>query len=416
MLTNLHSIPQTEFDVELIRADFPILQQRPYGKPLVYLDNAATTQKPHCVIETITQYYQTTNSNVHRGIHFLSEKATDAYEHAREIVRRFIGAQQIEEIVFTRGTTESINLVASSWGAANLQPGDEILLTVFEHHSNIVPWQLIAERTGARLQVAPLEEDGTFDIERLLERITERTRLVAVAHVSNVLGIVLPIEPIVERAHAVGAVVLVDGAQAVAHLAVNVAQLDCDFYAFSGHKIYGPTGIGVLYGKRALLESMPPYQGGGDMIRRVTFEKTTYNDLPYKFEAGTPPIAEAIGLARALEYVSTIGLNTIAAWEEQLVSRCVELLSQIDDVRLLGPKQGRTGVVSFVVDGVHPHDIATFLDRQGIALRAGHHCAQPLMDFFGVPASARFSVAMYNTLEEIEYAISALDECLNFLR
>jgi len=413
---NSLSTVDTAFDVERVRQQFPILRQTPYGKPLVYLDNAATTQKPQCVIDTMNAYYTSINSNVHRGIHYLSERATAAYERARDIVQQYIGAAHREEIVFTRGTTESINLVAASWGGANLRPGDEIVLSVFEHHSNIVPWQLVAQRTGAQIRVIPLEPDGSFSLDRALDTITERTRIVALAHVSNVLGFVLPVEPIIERAHQVGARVLLDGAQAIAHSAVDVQQLDCDFYVFSGHKVYGPTGIGVLYGKRSLLESMPPYQGGGDMIRRVTFEQTTYNDLPYKFEAGTPPIAEAIGLGRALEFVWSLGINVIEQWERQLVDQCVHLLEQIDGVHILGPTTDRTAVVSFVCDDVHPHDIATVLDREGIALRAGHHCAQPLMDFFGIAASSRFSVALYNTSDEIERAVDALEQCLKLLR
>ncbi|MCX7930811.1 MAG: cysteine desulfurase [Chlorobi bacterium] len=413
---NLPEVTQVSFDVERIRQDFPILREKPYGKPLVYLDNAATTQKPRRVVEAISTYYETSHANVHRGIHYLSQRATDAYEHARDIVQRFIGATHREEIIFTRGTTESINLVATSWGGARLSSEDEILVTVFEHHSNIVPWQLVAERTGARIRPAALESDGSFSLERVLDAITERTRIVAIAHVSNVLGIVVPLEPIIEQAHRVGAVVLVDGAQAIAHCPVDVQKLDCDFYAFSGHKVYGPTGIGVLYGKRDLLERMPPYQGGGDMIRRVTFERTTYNDVPYKFEAGTPPIAEAIGLGCAIEYVQQLGIPAVEQWEQQLLDLCIERLECIPGVRLLGPHRERTAVASFVVEGVHPHDIATFLDREGIAVRAGHHCAQPLMDFFGIAAASRISVAMYNTPEEIRRATETLDECIRLLR
>lgn len=413
---NSHSVLSIAYEVERIRAEFPILEVTPYGKPLVYLDNAATTQKPRCVLDAIQEYYTTMHSNVHRGIHYLSERATHAYENARQIVRRFIGAASNQEIIFTRGTTESINLVASSWGNAFLKSGDEILLTVFEHHSNIVPWQLAAERTGARLRVAELEQDGTFSLERVLNLINERTRIVSIAHVSNVLGFVVPVEPIIERAHEVGAVVLLDGAQAIAHQRVDVEQLNCDFYAFSGHKMYGPTGIGVLYGKQDILEQMPPYQGGGDMIRRVTFERTIYNDLPYKFEAGTPPIAEAVALARAIEFIEDVGIDAIARWEEHLIGHCMDLLGEVEGVRVLGPRAGRSSLVSFVVDGVHPHDIATFLDREGVAIRAGHHCAQPLMDFFGVAASSRFSMAMYNTPSEIEYAVGVLKQCIEFLR
>lgn len=416
MPMNSHSILSVEYDVERIRAEFPILEVKPYGKPLVYLDNAATTQKPRCVLDAIREYYMAMHSNVHRGIHYLSERATEAYENARQAVCRFINAASSKEIIFTRGTTESINLVAASWGGAYLSSGDEILLTIFEHHSNIVPWQLVAQRTGARLRVAELEQDGTFSLERVLDLITERTRIVSIAHVSNVLGLIVSVEPIIERAHEVGAVVLLDGAQAIAHHRVDVQRLNCDFYAFSGHKMYGPTGIGVLYGKREILEQMPPYQGGGDMIRRVTFERTIYNDLPYKFEAGTPPIAEAVGLGRAIEFIESIGMENIARWEEQLVEHCLDLLGEVEDVRILGPRVGRSALVSFVVEGVHPHDIATFLDREGIAIRAGHHCTQPLMDFFGVTASSRFSMAMYNTPAEMEYAVGVLKQCIEYLR
>jgi len=413
---NSHSSVQTAYGVTSVRQQFPILQQTPYGKPLVYLDNAATTQKPQCVLDAMTEYYTTIHSNVHRGIHYLSERATAAFEHARDIVCRFIGAAGREEVVFTRGTTDSINLVAASWGGANLRAGDQIVLSTFEHHSNIVPWQLVAQRTGAELRIIPLESDGSFSLDRALDTITERTRIVAIAHVSNVLGLIVPVDAIIERAHEVGALVLLDGAQAIAHCGVDIQKLDCDFYVFSGHKVYGPTGIGVLYGKRAVLESMPPYQGGGDMIRRVTFERTTYNDLPYKFEAGTPPIAEAVGLGRALEFVQSIGIEQIEQWEGHLIEQCTQLLERIEGVRILGPRTDRAAVVSFVCEGVHPHDIATILDREGIALRAGHHCAQPLMDFFGIAASSRFSVAAYNTPEEIEYAVRALEQCLTLLR
>ncbi len=414
---SLHSQIETTYDVEDIRRQFPILRQTPYGKPLVYLDNAATTQKPQCVLDAMDEYYTTMHSNVHRGVHYLSERATAAYERARDVVRRFIGAEHREEIIFTRGTTESINLVAAAWGRANLRDGDEILLSVFEHHSNIIPWQLVAQQTGAQLRVIPLEPDGSFSVDRALEMITNRTRIVAIAHVSNVLGLIVPVEAIIERAHQVGARVLLDGAQAIAHCPVDVQKLDCDFYAFSGHKVYGPTGIGVLYGKREILESMPPYQGGGDMIRRVTFEHTTFNDLPYKFEAGTPPIAEAIGLARALEFVESVGITAIEQWEQQLVDQCIGMLSELDGgVHILGSPNQRASVVSFVCDGIHPHDIATILDRDGIAIRAGHHCAQPLMDFFGIPASSRFSVAAYTTPDEIVLAVDALKKCLRLLR
>jgi cysteine desulfurase/selenocysteine lyase len=387
-------------DVARVRADFPALHQQVNGRPLVYLDNAATTQKPQAVLDALLGFYSRDCANVHRGVHALSQRATDAYEGARETVARFLNARP-REIVFTRGTTEAINLVAYSYGS-RLSPGDEILITELEHHSNIVPWQMLAERTGARLRVAPIDDRGEIILEEFQHLLGPRTRIVAVAHVSNALGTVNPVEEICRLAHTYGARVLVDGAQAVPHLAVDVRALDCDFYAFSGHKIYGPTGIGVLFGRWELLEAMPPYQGGGDMIRSVTFEKTLYNDPPYRFEAGTPHIAGAIGLAAAIEYVTRLGLEEIRRHEQQLLEAATRALEEIPGVRIVGTAAHKAAVVSFVLDGVHPHDVATVLDHEGVAVRAGHHCAQPLMERFGLPATTRASFALYNTLEEVD--------------
>jgi cysteine desulfurase/selenocysteine lyase len=387
-------------DVARVRADFPALHQQVNGRPLVYLDNAATTQKPQAVLDALLGFYSRDCANVHRGVHALSQRATDAYEGARETVARFLNARP-REIVFTRGTTEAINLVAYSYGS-RLSPGDEILITELEHHSNIVPWQMLAERTGARLRVAPIDDRGEIILEEFQRLLGPRTRIVAVAHVSNALGTVNPVEEICRLAHTYGARVLVDGAQAVPHLAVDVRALDCDFYAFSGHKIYGPTGIGVLFGRWELLEAMPPYQGGGDMIRSVTFEKTLYNDPPYRFEAGTPHIAGAIGLAAAIEYVTRLGLEEIRRHEQQLLEAATRALEEIPGVRIVGTAAHKAAVVSFVLDGVHPHDVATVLDHEGVAVRAGHHCAQPLMERFGLPATTRASFALYNTLEEVD--------------
>jgi cysteine desulfurase/selenocysteine lyase len=393
-------------DVARVRADFPALHQQVNGRPLVYLDNAATTQKPQPVLDALLGFYSRDCANVHRGVHALSQRATDAYEGARETVARFLNARP-REIVFTRGTTEAINLVAYSYGS-RLLPGDEILITELEHHSNIVPWQMLAERTGARLRVAPIDDRGEIILEEFQRLLGPRTRIVAVAHVSNALGTVNPVEEICRLAHTYGARVLVDGAQAVPHLAVDVRALDCDFYAFSGHKIYGPTGIGVLFGRWELLEAMPPYQGGGDMIRSVTFEKTLYNDPPYRFEAGTPHIAGAIGLAAAIEYVTRLGLEEIRRHEQQLLEAATRALEEIPGVRIVGTAAHKAAVVSFVLDGVHPHDVATVLDHEGVAVRAGHHCAQPLMERFGLPATTRASFALYNTLEEVDALVRAV--------
>lgn len=395
-------------DAGKVRADFPILSRRIHGLPLVYLDNAATTQKPQAVIDALTAYYTSANANIHRGVHLLSESATEAHESARKTVQRFLNAEDSSEIVFVRGATEAINLVASSYGRRHVGPGDEILITAMEHHSNIVPWQMLCEEKGARLRVAPISDDGELLMDEFEKLLNSRTRLVAVTHVSNVLGTVNPVARLVKMSHRWNVPVLVDGAQAVLHGVVDVRALDCDFYAFSGHKIYGPTGIGVLYGKRELLEDMPPYQGGGDMIRSVTFEKTIYNQLPYKFEAGTPDIAGAIGLGVALEYVAAIGLDAIAGHERELLAYATSALQSVPGLRLIGAAKEKSSVLSFVIEGIHPHDIGTVLDKQGIAVRTGHHCAQPLMQRFGIPATARASLALYNTASEIDALVAGI--------
>jgi cysteine desulfurase/selenocysteine lyase len=397
--TNIARVP---LDVETIRQDFPALVQTVHGKPLIYLDNAATTQKPRAVIDALTAFYTQNCANVHRGVHTLSERATTAYEAARIRVMRFLNAKAPEEIVFTRGATESINLVAQAWGRANVGSGDEILITALEHHSNIVPWQLLAQEKRARLTVAPMDDRGEVILEEFEKRLGPWTKIAAISHVSNALGTINPVRKMIEMAHARGIPVLVDGAQSAPHLKVDVRALDCDFFAFSGHKTLGPTGIGVLYGKRKLLDAMPPYQGGGDMIRSVKFECTVYNDPPYRFEAGTPHIAGAIGLAAALRYLENIGLDNIAAYEHELLEYGTEALGRIEGLRMIGTAPDKAAVLSFVLEGVHPHDIATILDSEGIAIRAGHHCAEPVMDRFGIPATSRASLAFYNTKEEID--------------
>jgi len=402
--------PSRPFEVGRVREDFPALRQHVNGKPLIYLDNAATTQKPRSVVEAIRRFYEQDCSNVHRGVHTLSQRATEAYERAREIVRRFLNARSEEEIIFVRGTTEAINLVAHSFGRWRVRAGDEILISAMEHHSNIVPWQILCEMMGARLRVAPITEDGELLVEDVERLLTERTRLVAMTHLSNALGTITPAREIIRLAHERGVPVLLDGAQAVAHLKVDVQELECDFYAFSGHKLYGPTGIGVLYGKAEWLDAMPPYQGGGDMISSVTFEKTTYNRLPYKFEAGTPHIAGAIGLGAAIEYVTTLGVEAIAAHERDLLTYATEAVSSIPGLRVIGTARQKASILSFTLDGVHPHDIGTILDHEGIAIRAGHHCAQPVMERFGVPATARVSFALYNTREEVDALVAALQK------
>jgi cysteine desulfurase/selenocysteine lyase len=403
-------------DVRRIREDFPILGELVHGKPLVYLDNAATTQKPKAVIDAIEGYYRTYNSNVHRGVHTLSEKATKAYEAARVKVQRFLNAAESREIVFTRGTTEAINLVANSYGRVHVGSGDEVLITAMEHHSDIVPWQILCNEKGARLRIVPINDAGEVLLDACAEMLSSRTKLVALVHVSNALGTINPVRRMIELAHAQGAAVLVDGAQAVAHMPVDVRALDVDFYAISGHKMFAPTGIGALYAKAALLEAMPPYQGGGDMIASVTFEKTTYNKVPFKFEAGTPHIEGAIGLGAAIDYLTGIGLSAIAEYEHELLLHATESLSRIPGVKLIGTAKEKAAVVSFILEGVHPHDIGTILDQEGVAIRTGHHCAQPVMDRFGVPATARASFAFYNTHEEVELLVKALSRVSEVFR
>lgn len=390
------------YNVEDIRQDFPILQREVYGRPLIYLDNAATTQKPRSVVEAISNEYYSTNANVHRGVHFLSQKATDLHEAARERVRQFINARSTAEVLFTRGTTESLNLVASSFGEAFLKEGDEVIVSVMEHHSDIVPWQLLRERKGIVIRVIPMDDSGRLDLEAYERLFSERTRLVCVAHVSNVLGTVNPVKQMAATAHAHGAYMLVDGAQSIPHFKVDVQDLDCDFLTFSGHKIYGPTGIGVLYGRESLLEKMPPYQGGGEMIARVTFEHTTYERLPYKFEAGTPDYVGTHALAAAIDYVETLGMDEIAAHERRLTQYAMERLGAIKDMHLYGTTPDKDAVVAFNVGNIHPLDLGTLLDRLGIAIRTGHHCAQPLMQRCGVEGMARASFALYNTMDEVD--------------
>jgi cysteine desulfurase/selenocysteine lyase len=396
-------------DVIEIRHDFPILQREVYGKPLVYLDNAATTQKPRRVVEKIEEMYFTLNSNVHRGVHFLSQEATEAHENARKTVQKFIGAASPSEIVFTRGTTESINLVASSFCRAFCNEGDEILITAMEHHSNIVPWQLQGDIRGVKLQVAPISDRGELLLEEFERRITPRTKLISVTHISNVLGTINPIDEIIRIAHEHDIPVLIDAAQSVQHIGVNVQQLDCDFLVFSSHKIYGPTGVGVLYGKEKWLNAMPPYQGGGEMIANVSFEKTTYNEIPFKFEAGTPDFVGTTALASALDYVAGLGIDNIAAYEKELLDYATERLSSMDGMRIIGEAENKSSVLSFLVKDIHPYDVGTLLDKMGIAVRTGHHCAEPLMNFFGIPGTVRASFAFYNTREEIDLLANAIE-------
>ncbi|MCG6659254.1 cysteine desulfurase [Halomonas campisalis] len=404
-------------DVAGVRADFPILERRVHGKPLVYLDNAATSQTPRQVIETLSDYYSRYNANIHRGLHTLADEATAAFEGTRETVRGFINAAEPREIVFTRGTTEAINLVANSWGRANLEAGDEVLVSLLEHHSNIVPWQLLADQLGIVVKVIPVDERGVLDMEAYRALFTERTRLVAVNHVSNAFGTVNPVREMATIAHAHGARILVDGAQAAPHQRVDVREIDADFYAFSGHKVYGPTGVGVLYGKAALLEAMPPWQGGGEMIKTVSFEApTTFAGIPHKFEAGTPAIAEVIALGRALEWVGGVGLEAIGAWEARLLAHATAAVSRIDGLRILGTAPDKAGVLSFVVDGAHSQDIGLLIDQLGVAIRTGHHCAQPLLTQFGVDATCRASFAAYNTLEEVDVFVEALERVIGMVR
>jgi len=397
------------YDIEKIRDDFPILKQQVNGKPLVYLDNGATAQKPQQVIEVLDQYYREYNSNIHRGVHTLSEKATTEYESARLKIKNFINAESIQQVILTSGTTASINLVAQSYGRSTLKQGDEIIITEMEHHSNIVPWQMLCEQTGAKLKVVPINDKGELIMEEYESLLNDRTRLVAVVHISNALGTINPVEDIIKLAHNREIPVLLDGAQAVPHCPVDVQALDCDFYCFSGHKLFGPTGTGVLYGKKALLESMPPWQGGGDMIRTVRFDETTYNDLPYKFEAGTPHIAGVIGTGAAIDYVSAIGMDNIAHYEAELLAYATEKMSAIDGLTLVGTADNKAGILSFVMKDIHPHDIGTILDQHGVAIRTGHHCAMPVMERYEIPATARASLALYNTRDDIDHLVDAIN-------
>ena len=408
--TNIANNFKPSLDVEKIRQDFPILHQEINGKPLVYLDNAATSQKPKQVIEALDNYYQQDNANIHRGVHTLSERATADYEQARGKVRDFINASSEKEIIFVRGATEGINLIAQSYGRTNLKPGDEIIISTMEHHSNIVPWQLLCEQTGAVLKIIPINDDGELIMEEFEKLLGPKTKIVSVVHISNALGTINPVQHIIDRAHEHNAVAIIDGAQAAPHADVDVQALDCDFYVFSGHKLFGPTGIGVLYGKTHLLETMPPWQGGGDMIKMVSFEETMYADLPYKFEAGTPHIAGVIGLGAAIDYVNTIGLDVIAAYEHDLLEYATAKASGVEGLRLIGTAKKKVSILSFIMEGVHPHDIGTILDHEGVAIRTGHHCAMPVMTHFNVPATARASFAFYNTFEEVDRLIEAMEK------
>jgi cysteine desulfurase/selenocysteine lyase len=409
-------LPAPPIDVERIRQDFPLLQQRVRGKPLVYLDNAATSQKPQSVIDAVTRFYTSENANIHRGVHYLSERATDAYDQVREKVARFLNARSSREIIFTRGTTEGINLVAQSYGRMALKPGDDIVITAMEHHSNIVPWQLVCEQTGARLRAAPFNDAGELDVDAFERLLTDRTRLVSVVHVSNALGTVNPVKRLITLAHDRGIPVLLDGAQSAPHLGVDVQELDCDFFAFSGHKLFGPTGVGVLFGRESLLEQMPPSQGGGDMIATVTLERSTWAPLPAKFEAGTPMIAQVMGLGAALDYVMDIGFERISSWEQQLLSYATERVTGIEGLKLVGTAAHKASILGFTLKGVHPHDVGAILDDSGVAIRAGHHCAQPVMRHFGIPATARASFAFYNTRAEADILADALTQVRRMFR
>lgn len=411
MTQSTHNLVDTmlnDFDIAAIRRDFPILNQQINGHPLVYLDNAASSQKPVQVINAVDQYYRLDNANVHRGVHRLSQRATDAYEGARSKVRGFLNATSDKEIIFVRGATEAINLVAQIFVRPQLQAGDEILISYLEHHANIVPWQMVCEQTGATLKIIPMTESGELNLSGLDELLTDKTKIMAVGQVSNALGTVNPVKQMTEKAKAKGIPVLIDGAQAVPHMHVDVQELDCDFYVFSGHKMFAPTGIGALYGKQALLESMPPWQGGGDMILSVSFDHTEYNALPYKFEAGTPHIAGAVGLGAAIDYMQSIGIEKIAAYEHALLELATDKLSAIDGVRIVGTAENKASVLSFLIEDVHPHDVGTIFDQQGVAIRAGHHCAQPVMQYYGIAATARASFAFYNTEQEIDALVKAI--------
>ncbi len=413
-MTSSHSVANKKtafnFDIEAVRQDFPALHQEVQGNPLAYLDNAATTQKPQSVIDALQHYYQSYNSNIHRGVHALSQKSTKAYEQARTKVQQFLNAPTPEEIIFTRGTTEAINLVAHSYGYPNIGEGDEVLITHMEHHSNIVPWQILCGETGAKLRVAAINEDGSLDMESFKEQLTDRTKLVGVVHVSNSLGTINPVKEVINLAHQQEVPVLVDGAQAVPHLNVDVQELDCEFYTFSGHKIFGPTGIGALYAKKELLEEMPPYQGGGDMIKYVSFEKTMYADLPQKFEAGTPHIAGPIGMKAAIDYLQELGMESIEQYEQTLLDYATKEIEAIDGVHILGKADKKASVLSLIFDNIHPHDVGTILEQEGVAIRAGHHCTQPVMQRFGIPATSRASFALYNKKEEVDQLVQAIDK------
>lgn len=412
MITEASTIP---FDLSRIRTDFPILQRKVNGKDLVYFDNGATSQKPQVVIDAITKYYSDNNANIHRGVHYLSQLATTQYEDARIVIQKYINAPLSQEVLFTKGTTDSINLVASSLGEL-FTAGDEIIISAMEHHSNIVPWQMLCERKGCVLKVIPINEAGELIMTEFDQLLSSKTKLVSITHISNTLGTINPIEEIIKKTHAIGGYVLIDGAQSIQHIKVDVQALDCDFFAFSGHKVFGPTGVGILFGKKEILDKMPPYQGGGDMIAKVTFEKTTYNELPHKFEAGTPHISGGICLGTAITYLSQLDLDDIHAHEMELVNYAEEKLLQFDGLRIIGTAKNKTSVVSFIVDGIHPFDLGTLLDKQGIAVRTGHHCTQPLMDFYQIPGTVRASFAFYNTKEEIDVFIHAMERSLRMLR
>ncbi|MDC1403156.1 cysteine desulfurase [Crocinitomicaceae bacterium] len=408
-------MPKRKFNVNEIREDFPLLRQLVYGKNLIYFDNGATTQKPQIVIDAITKYYSKDNANIHRGVHYLSQIATNDYEESRKVIQKYINASKSEEIIFTKGTTDAINLVSNSFGEL-LSEGDEILISAMEHHSNIVPWQMLCERKGCVLRIIPINEEGEIIQEEYDKLLSNKTKLVAITHISNTLGTINPVRTMTEKAHAVGAKILIDGAQSIQHKKIDVLDIDCDFFVFSGHKVFGPTGIGVLYGKEAILDEMPPYQGGGDMIAKVSFEKTTYNELPFKFEAGTPHIAGAICLGTAIQYLNTLDMDAVLRYEADLVDYAEGLLDTFEGLRIIGQAKKKTSVVSFVIDGIHPFDLGTLLDKQGIAVRTGHHCTQPLMDFYKIPGTTRASFAFYNTKEEIDIFIGAVERAISMLK
>ena len=411
----MSNLEQKAFNVREIREEFPALRQQVYGKNLIYFDNGATSQKPKLVLDAINLFYSKENANIHRGVHYLSQRATTDYEAARQRIQRYLGARKSEEIIFTKGTTDSINLVAFSYGST-LSAGDEILISAMEHHSNIVPWQMLCERQGCVLKVAPINQRGELIMDEFDQLLSKKTKLVSITHISNTLGTVNPVKEIIQKAHAVGAKVLIDGAQSIQHMHINVKELDCDFYVFSSHKVFGPTGIGVLYGKEDLLDRMPPYQGGGDMISRVTFERTTYNELPFKFEAGTPHIAGGICLGKAFEFLESIDMVAAEKHERELAKYAEDMLDTFEGLQIIGEAKNKTSVVSFTIKGIHPFDIGTLLDKQGIAVRTGHHCTQPLMDFYGIPGTVRASFAFYNTKEEIDTFVGAVERSLSMLK